>query len=95
MYRLARRSLIAARDIPAGTVITREHLVVKRPGYGIAPKHIDRVIGRVARVDIEADDILTWEHGLRRCESRCSGRARSAAATPRSSLALGHEADGL
>jgi N,N'-diacetyllegionaminate synthase len=61
MYRLARRSLIAAQDIPAGTVITREHLVVKRPGYGIAPRDIDRVLGRVARVDIEADDILMWK----------------------------------
>lgn len=61
MYRLARRGLIAARDIPAGTRIAREHLVVKRPGYGIAPKEIDRVIGRIARVDIEADDVLTWE----------------------------------
>ncbi len=61
MYRLARRSLIAARDIPAGTLIAREHLVVKRPGYGIAPKEIDRVVGRIARVDIEADDVLTWE----------------------------------
>ncbi len=61
MYRLARRSLIAATEIPAGTLITREHLVVKRPGYGIAPKEIDHVVGRIARVDIEADDILTWE----------------------------------
>jgi len=61
MYRLARRSLIAARDIPAGTLITREHLVVKRPGYGIAPKDLEHVVGRYARVDIEADDILTWE----------------------------------
>ena len=61
MYRLARRGLIAACDIPAGTRIAREHLVVKRPGYGIAPKEIDRVVGRIARVDIEADDVLTWE----------------------------------
>jgi len=61
MYRLARRSLIAARDIPAGTPIAREHLVVKRPGYGIAPKHIDHVLGRLARVDIEAEDVITWE----------------------------------
>jgi sialic acid synthase SpsE len=61
MYRLARRSLIAAGDIAAGTVIARRHLVVKRPGYGIAPKHIEHVIGRTARVDIEADEILTWE----------------------------------
>jgi sialic acid synthase SpsE len=61
MYRLGRRSLIAAQDIPAGTVVTRAHLVVKRPGYGIAPKDIDHVVGRVARVHIEADDVLTWE----------------------------------
>jgi N,N'-diacetyllegionaminate synthase len=61
MYRLARRSLVAAREIPAGTVIAREHLVVKRPGYGIAPKHLEHVVGRTTRVDIEADEILTWE----------------------------------
>jgi sialic acid synthase SpsE len=61
MYTLARRSLIAARDIPAGTVISREDLVVKRPGFGIKPKDIDHVVGRRARVDIEQDDIVTWE----------------------------------
>ena len=61
MYRLARRSLIAARDIPAGTVIGRDDLVVKRPGFGIKPKYIDHVVGRRARVDIEFDDIITWE----------------------------------
>lgn len=61
MYQLARRSIIAATDIPAGTVIAREHLTVKRPGFGIAPKHIDVVVGRTAKVDIEFDDIITWE----------------------------------
>jgi len=61
MYRLARRSLIAARDIPQDAVITREDLVVKRPGYGIKPREIERVIGRRARVAIEADDIITWD----------------------------------
>jgi sialic acid synthase SpsE len=61
MYKLARRSIVAACDIPAGTVITREQLVVKRPGFGIKPKHIDHVVGRTARVDIEQDDVITWE----------------------------------
>jgi N,N'-diacetyllegionaminate synthase len=61
MFTLGRRSLIAAADIPAGVVITEEMLTVKRPGYGIAPKDIDRVVGRVARVDIEFDDIVTWD----------------------------------
>jgi N,N'-diacetyllegionaminate synthase len=61
MYSLARRSIVAAVDVPAGTVLTREHLAVKRPGYGIAPKLIDLVVGRTARVDIEEDEILTWD----------------------------------
>jgi sialic acid synthase SpsE len=60
MYRLARRSLIAATDIPAGTIIAREMLTVKRPGYGILPKHVDIVVGRPAKVDIHEDDVITW-----------------------------------
>jgi N,N'-diacetyllegionaminate synthase len=61
MYRLARRSVVAAADIPAGTTITREMLTTKRPGYGIKPKDIDVLVGRPARVDIEFDDVITWE----------------------------------
>jgi sialic acid synthase SpsE len=61
MYRLARRSVVAAVDIPAGTVISAEMLTTKRPGYGIKPKDIDLVVGRVARIDIESDDVVTWD----------------------------------
>jgi N,N'-diacetyllegionaminate synthase len=61
MHRLARRSVVAARDIAAGAVIAREDLTVKRPGFGIAPKHLEDLVGRTARGAIEADDILTWD----------------------------------
>lgn len=61
MYRLGRRSLVAACKIPKGTVITRLMIDVKRPGYGINPKMMNVVIGRVARSDIEEDDVITWE----------------------------------
>jgi sialic acid synthase SpsE len=61
MYRLARRSIVAARPIAEGATISREDLTVKRPGFGIAPKHIDLVVGRSARVPIEDDDIITWD----------------------------------
>lgn len=61
MYAKARRSVVAAADIPAGTVITREMLTVKRPGFGIKPRFIEAIVGRVAKRDIEEDDILTWE----------------------------------
>jgi sialic acid synthase SpsE len=61
MFAKARRSIVAARPIPVGTVITADMLTVKRPGTGIAPKLLDAVVGRVARVDIDDDDIVTWE----------------------------------
>jgi sialic acid synthase SpsE len=60
MYGL-RRSVVAAVDIPVGVLITRQMVTTKRPGHGIKPKHIDRIVGRRARVDIEADEVLTWD----------------------------------
>ena len=61
MYRLARRSLVATRDLQAGTVLQADMITVKRPGVGIAPKHLELVLGRALTQDVEADDILLWE----------------------------------
>ena len=60
-YIMARRSIIAIVKIPKGTKISRDMLIIKRPGLGIAPKHINIVIGRKANVDIEEDQWITWE----------------------------------
>lgn len=54
----ARRSIVAARDIPAGSVITAECLAFKRPGTGISPKDVARVTGRKAKQSIEQDMLL-------------------------------------
>lgn len=61
MYAKARRSVVAAVAIPAGTVIAPEMLTVKRPGHGIKPKHLPELVGRVARLDIPEDEVVTWE----------------------------------
>lgn len=61
LYRLARRSLVAAVDIPAGTKVTSEHVAVKRPGFGIPVYEMDAVIGRTAKTDLDADEILQWD----------------------------------
>ena len=61
MYSLGRRSLIAACALRAGTMLERDMITIKRPGFGIAPKHLDLVLGRALRVDVEEDDILTWD----------------------------------
>lgn len=60
-YEKARRSIHAVVDIPAGTVITEEMLVCKRPGYGVRPKHLPLLAGRRALRDIAADEWITWE----------------------------------
>jgi N-acetylneuraminate synthase len=56
----ARRSLVAARDIPAGAVIAREDLTWKRPAHGISPRCIDEVLGMQARASIPEDTVLQW-----------------------------------
>jgi N-acetylneuraminate synthase/N,N'-diacetyllegionaminate synthase len=50
-----RRSLVAAVDVPAGTILDPEHLALKRPGDGVAPEVYFEVIGRRTLVDLAAD----------------------------------------
>ncbi len=58
---LVRKSVVAVKDIVAGQRFTEQNITLKRPGYGIQPSDIDKVIGRTAKVDIKADEIVTWE----------------------------------
>ena len=61
--RTSTRGAASPRRSPSreGTAITREMLTYKRPGTGISPRHLDLVVGRVARVDIPEDTTMTWE----------------------------------
>ena len=54
----ARRSLVAAKDIPKGKIISKEDLTFKRPAHGISPKYIDDVVGKLATIDIHEDTVL-------------------------------------
>jgi N,N'-diacetyllegionaminate synthase len=60
-WRFARRSVTSARAIARGTTITRDMLTYKRPGTGISPRHLELVVGRVARADIPGDTTLSWD----------------------------------
>ncbi|RKX53340.1 MAG: N-acetylneuraminate synthase [Thermotoga sp.] len=60
-YKKARRSIHAKVNIPKGTRITNDMLIIKRPGYGIKPKFINIVIGREVRKNIEEDQWITWD----------------------------------
>jgi len=56
-----RRSLYAVKDIAAGEELTPENVRSIRPGYGLAPKHYDAVLGRRAKVDIPRGTPLAWD----------------------------------
>ena len=59
--RVARRSVVAGFDIAAGTVITADMLICRRPATGIAPRDLQRVVGQAARMEIAAGSVLQWE----------------------------------
>ena len=65
--RKLRKSVVAVADISAGSTITREMLAIKRPGTGIAPVLVERLVGRRALRAIAKDrlvdqaDVEGWE----------------------------------
>ncbi len=55
---VARKSIIAARAIAEGEVLTEENLTVKRPGGGVSPLLWDSVIGRKAIRAFDPDELI-------------------------------------
>jgi sialic acid synthase SpsE len=58
---VARKSLIAACDIPAGASLTEIMVAIKRPGTGLPPAMREHLIGRVARAPIPAGTLLSLD----------------------------------
>ena len=59
--RIARKSLVAARPIPAGTILDPEMIVIRRPGTGLAPDQLASVVGKRTLVDVPEGALLTRE----------------------------------
>jgi len=57
-----RRSIIVTTDIKAGTVLSSDNIRVIRPGFGLPPKHWDRVLGEPIATDISRGTPLEWRH---------------------------------
>lgn len=56
-----RRSLFAVRDILTGETFTQENVRSIRPGHGLPPKYLPKILGRHAGRDIPRGSPLTWE----------------------------------
>jgi N,N'-diacetyllegionaminate synthase len=58
---VARKSLVAARAIKAGEILTGEAVAIKRPGTGISPAELEGALGRRVRRDLAPDEVIEWE----------------------------------
>lgn len=56
-----RRSLYFVKALKAGELITNDHVRSVRPGFGLPPKYLDKVIGQRARTDIQANTPVALE----------------------------------
>jgi N-acetylneuraminate synthase len=61
LRKLFTRSLVASANLPAGTVIAREHVAIKKPGTGLQPERLEEVIGRRLARPVTVDQVLAAE----------------------------------
>jgi N,N'-diacetyllegionaminate synthase len=59
--RVARKSLVAARALKAGERVRAGDLLSKRPGTGISPADLPRVVGLRLTRDVAVDEVIPWE----------------------------------
>lgn len=57
---LVRRSVTSTKAIARGQAISASDLTLQRPGYGIAPADLEKVVGRIASQDIDGGQTLEW-----------------------------------
>jgi N-acetylneuraminate synthase/N,N'-diacetyllegionaminate synthase len=58
----ASKSLVATKPLAAGSVLKAEDVMAKRPGTGISPAEMHKIIGRTLKEDRPQDSVLKWEH---------------------------------
>jgi N-acetylneuraminate synthase len=56
------KSLVSARPLRRGTILSEADLARKSPGNGISPARLREVLGREITRDLEADLVLLEEH---------------------------------
>ncbi len=59
---VARKSVVASRNLLPGHKLLADDLSIKRPGTGLEPKVLASLIGRIVRVGIEKNQLIEWSH---------------------------------
>ena len=58
---VARKSLVTSRPIPAGTKMSKDMIAIRRPGTGLPPDMLEKIIGRSTLHDLAAETVITWD----------------------------------
>jgi sialic acid synthase SpsE len=61
LRKVARKSIMASSDLKKGTIISNEMLSYMRPGSGIPPSEVRKVLGRMLRRDKSKDEMFMWQ----------------------------------
>jgi N-acetylneuraminate synthase len=56
-----RRSLYFVKSLRAGERVSPEAIRSVRPGYGLAPKYLDEVVGCILKADVEYGTAVSWD----------------------------------
>jgi len=59
---IARRSIVAKFNIKKGELLTENNLCMKRPGNGISPMNLNKIIGTTATKDFAKDELITLKN---------------------------------
>jgi len=62
MKAIFEKSIVAARDLPSGTIIGPDDLLTKKPGTGLAPRLLPQLIGRRTTCFVGRDTLLNETH---------------------------------
>ncbi len=60
LARVARKSIVAAKDLAIGDVVSADDVVMRRPGNGLSSEHLEAVIGRRVGTPLSVGDLLTF-----------------------------------
>ena len=61
-YLKFRRSIYVSKNIEKNEKFSKNNLKIIRPGYGLQPEHLPRVIGRKTKLKIKFATPLKWKH---------------------------------
>ena len=61
MRELARRSIVAIRDINPGELLNSSNVGLRRPGTGMAPEFLPIVQSRISNKNIQKGETIDWQ----------------------------------